>query len=53
MPIRATARPKARTVLARSNTRFVGSNTTRGKDICVRLLCVCVVLCVGSGLEIG
>jgi hypothetical protein len=26
------------------------SNSTRGIDICFRLFCVCVVLCVGSGL---
>jgi hypothetical protein len=28
----------------------VGSNPTRGMDVCVRLFCVCVVLCVGSGV---
>jgi hypothetical protein len=27
----------------------VGSNPTRCIDVCVRLFCVCVVLCVGSG----
>jgi hypothetical protein len=27
----------------------MGSNPTRGMDVCVRLFCVCVVLCVGSG----
>jgi hypothetical protein len=32
---------------------IVGSNPTRGMDVCVRLFCVCVVLCVGSGLAIG
>jgi hypothetical protein len=29
----------------------VGSNPTEGMDICLRLFCVCVVPCVGSGLE--
>jgi hypothetical protein len=24
-----------------------------GMDVCVRLFCVCVVLCVGSGLATG
>jgi hypothetical protein len=43
------ARSKARTVFARSNTEIVGSNPTRGMDVCVRLFCVCVVLCVGRG----
>jgi hypothetical protein len=28
----------------------VGSNPAGGKDDCVRSFCVCVVLCVGSGL---
>jgi hypothetical protein len=41
------ARSKARTVFALSNTGIVGSNHSRGIDVCV---CVCVVLCVGSGL---
>jgi hypothetical protein len=35
------------------NTRVVGSNSTRGVDICVRLFCVCVVLCIGRGLATG
>jgi hypothetical protein len=44
---------QARTVFARSNIGIVGSNPTRGMDVCVRLFCVCVVLCVGSGLATG
>jgi hypothetical protein len=32
---------------------IVGSNPTQGIDVCVRLFCVCVVLCVGSGLTTG
>jgi hypothetical protein len=35
--------------LADLNTSVVGSNPTRGNDACVRLFCVCVLLCVGSG----
>jgi hypothetical protein len=34
----------------RSEAGIVGSNPTQGTDVCVRLFCVCVVLCVGSGL---
>jgi hypothetical protein len=52
-PITVAARSKAWTVFARSNTGIVGSNRTRGMDICVRLFCVHVVLCVGSGLATG
>jgi hypothetical protein len=46
-------RSKAWHVFARSNTGIVGWNPTRGMDVCVRLFCVCVVLCVGSGLATG
>jgi hypothetical protein len=52
-PITLTARSKAWTAFARSNTGIVGSNPTRGMDVCVRLFCVCVVLYVGSGLATG
>jgi hypothetical protein len=38
------------TVAARLNVGIVGSNPTQDMDVCVRLFCVCVVLCVGSGL---
>jgi hypothetical protein len=31
----------------------VDSNPTWGIDVSVRLFCVCVVLCVGSGLATG
>jgi hypothetical protein len=48
MPVTVAARWKARTVFVR-----VGSNPTQGMDVCVRLFCVCVVLCVGSGLATG
>jgi hypothetical protein len=44
---------KAWTVFARSNTGVLGSNPTRDMDVCVRLFCVCGVLCVGSGLATG
>jgi hypothetical protein len=53
LPITVAARSKAWTVFACSNTGIVGSNPTRGMDVCVRLFCVCVVLCVGSGLAMG
>jgi hypothetical protein len=43
----------ARYVFVRSNTGIVGSNPTRGMDVCMRLFCVCVVLCVSSGLATG
>jgi hypothetical protein len=39
-PIIVAARPKAWTVLARSNAGIVGTNPTRGMDVCMRLLCV-------------
>jgi hypothetical protein len=52
-PITVAARSKAWTVFARSNTGIVGSNPTRDTDVCVRLFCVCVVLCAGSGLATG
>jgi hypothetical protein len=48
-PITVVARSKARTIFAPSNAGIMGSSPTRGMDVCVRLLCVCVVLCVGSG----
>jgi hypothetical protein len=38
--ITVAARFKAWTVFARSNTGVVGSNATRGIDVCVRLFCV-------------
>jgi hypothetical protein len=28
-----------------SSTEIMGSNPTRGMDVCLRLFCVCVVLC--------
>jgi hypothetical protein len=52
LPITAAAPSKAWTVFARSNAGIVGSNPTRGMDVCVCLfcVCVCVVLCIGTGL---
>jgi hypothetical protein len=49
-PITVAAPSKAWIFLARSNAVIVGSKPTQGMDVCVRLFCVCVVLCVGSGL---
>jgi hypothetical protein len=45
--------PLGRTVFARSDAELVGSNPTQGMDVCVRLFCLCAVLCVGSGLATG
>jgi hypothetical protein len=36
-----------------SHTEVVGSNPTRGMDVCVHLFCVYVVLRVGSDLATG
>jgi hypothetical protein len=47
------ARSKARIVIAHSNARIVGLNPIQGMDVCVRLFCLYVVLCVGSGLATG
>jgi hypothetical protein len=44
---------KTWTVFAHSDTGIVGSNPTRGIDICMRLFYVCVILYVGSGLATG
>jgi hypothetical protein len=49
-PITVATRSKALTVFVRTNTGIVGLNLTRGIDDSVRLFCVCVVLCAGSGL---
>jgi hypothetical protein len=49
-PITMATRSMAWTVFARSNTGVVGSNHNQGMNVCVRLFCICVVLCVGSGL---
>jgi hypothetical protein len=46
-PITLAARSKAITAIAPSNNGIVGSNPTRGMDVCVRLFCV------GSGLATG
>jgi hypothetical protein len=48
--ITVAAQSKARIVFAHFHTENVGSNPTGGVDDCVRLFCVCVVLCVGRGL---
>jgi hypothetical protein len=53
LPIRVASRSKAWTDVTHLNTRIVGSNRTQGMDVCVRLFCACVVLCVGSGLATG
>jgi hypothetical protein len=52
-PVTVAARSKAWAIFARSITGMMSSNPTQGMDVCVRLLCGCVVLCVGSGLATG
>jgi hypothetical protein len=52
-PITVAARSKAWTVFSISNTGIVGSNPTQGMDVCLRLFCLYVVLCVGKGLARG
>jgi hypothetical protein len=44
---------RAWTVFARLNIGIVGSNPTWSMDVFVRLFCVYVILCVGSGLAMG
>jgi hypothetical protein len=44
---------KAWTVFVGSNAGIVDSSPIQGMDVCMRLFCVCVVLCVGSGLATG
>jgi hypothetical protein len=46
-PTTGVTRSKAWTVFALSKAGIVGSNPTQGMDVCVRLFCLCVVLCVG------
>jgi hypothetical protein len=41
---------KASTIFVSSNTGIVGSNPNRGMNVCVRVFCVRVVLCVCIGL---
>jgi hypothetical protein len=43
------AQYEAWTVFDRSNAGTVGSDPTKGMDVCVGLFCVCVILCVASG----
>jgi hypothetical protein len=51
--ITVATRSDAWTVFAHLNTVFAGSDPTRGTDVCLRLFCVCALLCVGSGLATG
>jgi hypothetical protein len=53
MPVTVAARSKAWNVFARSNTRTVGSNPTKGMNVSVRLLRVFTVLWAGSDLVTG
>jgi hypothetical protein len=49
-PITVAALSKAWNVFVRFKAGVVGSNPTQGMDVCVHLLYVYVILCVGSGL---
>jgi hypothetical protein len=51
VPITDAAPSKAWTVFALSNTGIMGSNPSQDMDVCLRLFCVCVVLCIGSFLR--
>jgi hypothetical protein len=53
MPSTVAAQSKAWTVFARSDAGIVGSNSTQGMDVFMRLFCICIVLCVGRGLATG
>jgi hypothetical protein len=53
MSITVTVRSNAWTVFVHLKYGVAGSNRTRGMDVCVCLFCVCLVLCVGSGLATG
>jgi hypothetical protein len=46
VPITVAVRSKAWTVFARLDAGITSSNPTWDMDICVRLFCVCAVLCV-------
>jgi hypothetical protein len=50
-PITLAARSKAWTVFARTNTGIVGSNPTLCMDVCLRLFCDYVVLCIVAALR--
>jgi hypothetical protein len=53
-PVTVAALSKTWTVFARSGAVIVGSTPTQGMDVWrvyAFILCVCVVLCLGSGHE--
>jgi hypothetical protein len=45
LPITVAALSKVYNVFAYPNSWILGSNPTQVMDVCVRLFCVCVVLC--------
>jgi hypothetical protein len=51
--VRPAALSKVWAFFTRLNSEIMGSNPTQNIDICVRLFCVAVDLCVGSGLATG
>jgi hypothetical protein len=54
-PVTVAERSKACSVFARSEAVTVVSNPTQGMDVwdMYAFFCVCVILCLGSGLETG
>jgi hypothetical protein len=48
-PITLTALFKARNIFACSNTGIVGSNPTRGMNMCMRLFCMFLLFSLSSG----
>jgi hypothetical protein len=55
LPVTVAEQSRACTVFARSEAGIVGSNPIQCMDVwCVYVFfCVCVVLCLGSGLATG
>jgi hypothetical protein len=52
-PITVAPRSEAWSLFASSNTATVGSNPTRGMDICIVCVYSVCIVCVGSGLATG
>jgi hypothetical protein len=51
--VRSQFRPVTLFYADHSNTGVVGSNRISDINICMRLFCVCIVLCVGRGLAMS
>jgi hypothetical protein len=55
MPVTVAVRSKAGTVFTPLDAGIVGLNPTHAWmfGVCMRLFCVCVVLCLGRGFATG